>query len=307
MLIKTHQMTVDQPVVDPMAEGRARVERHLAALFAAQVPARGTLHAAMQDAALAGGKRIRPVLCMLVNRATGGQNEGFALAAGAAVELVHCASLILDDLPCMDDAALRRGRPAVHRAHGEASAILAAIALMNLAYEEIAKAPVDDEKLRARAMKVLTHAIGTAGLVAGQDLDLHEKPHAQTPEELDEINWKKTGVLFVAAAELGAIAGGASEPEIEHVREFARHLGLAFQTRDDILDQIGSSDETGKDTHQDDDSTTLVRLLGLSVAEGDCRRHLDEASAALTRSGLCPTELAELVCRVFQLQSQQRV
>lgn len=303
--MKTQKIDAAEPVADPVSKTRERAERYLEAQLSEGASAPAMLHAAMRDATLAGGKRVRPVLCMMVNQAAGGRNAEFARAAGAAVEFVHCASLILDDLPSMDDATMRRGRPAVHRVHGEATAILASIGLMNLGYEQIARAPVDDEAIRGRAMRVLSEAIGTAGLVAGQELDLREKAAAQTAEELDRINWMKTGVLFVAAAELGAIAAGASETQVDDVRAFARHLGLAFQTRDDILDQIATSAETGKDTHKDDGSATLIRLAGLEAAESDCQSHLAQAGAALDRSGLEQGEIAELICRVFKQVSEQ--
>jgi geranylgeranyl diphosphate synthase type II len=303
--MKSQRVDAAKRIDDPVEAYRRRVEAHIDATLTNTPLVPASLHAAMRHAALDGGKRVRPILCMMVNDAAGGQNADFALAAGAAVEFVHCASLILDDLPCMDDAELRRGQPAVHKAHGESTAILASIALMNLAYEQIARAPISDEAIRAHAMRVLTEAIGTAGLVAGQELDLREKASATSRDDLDHINWLKTGVLFVAAAELGAIAGGASGHALDDVREFARHLGLAFQTRDDILDQVASSEETGKDTHKDDDSATLIRLAGFSEASGACRMHLDEASAALSRSGLREHEIAELICRVFKQLSDQ--
>ncbi|GGD39434.1 farnesyl-diphosphate synthase [Sinisalibacter lacisalsi] len=305
MLMNTQQTDAAEPLADPVSETRDRAERYLEARLSECAGAPATLHAAMRDAILAGGKRVRPILCMMINKAAGGRNAEFAHAAGAAVEFVHCASLILDDLPSMDDATMRRGRPAVHRIYGEATAILAAIGLMNLAYEQIARAPSHDETIRARAMRVLTEAIGTAGLVAGQELDLREKATAQSAEDLDTINWMKTGVLFVAAAELGAIAAGASQAQLDEVRGFAHHLGLAFQTRDDILDQIATSEETGKDSHKDDGSATLIRLAGFEAASSDCRSHLEKASAALERSGLQQDEIAELICRVFKQVSEQ--
>jgi len=303
--MKSHKTDMAERVPDPVEDRLQQVERYLEAELAGSPGAPLSLTAAMEHAALAGGKRVRPILCMMVNQAAGGRNAEFALAAGTAVELIHCASLILDDLPCMDDAHLRRGRTAAHREHGEATAILASIALMNLAYEQLGKAPVDDERFRAHAIKVLTRAVGTTGLVAGQELDLREKAAAESREELDRINWMKTGVLFVAAAELGAVAAGVSDSRIRDVSAFASHLGMAFQTRDDILDQTASSEETGKDSHKDDDSTTLIRLAGFSAASGDCRSHLEQASAALKRSGLHEAEIAELIQRVFKQLSDQ--
>jgi len=303
--MKTHKIETAELVADPVEDRLQLVERYLKAELASAPGSPQSLNAAMEHAALAGGKRVRPILCTMVNEAAGGRNAAFALAAGAAVEFIHCASLILDDLPCMDDAHLRRGRPAAHLEHGEATAILASIALMNLGYEQLAKAPIDDESRRARAMRVLTKAVGTTGLVAGQELDLREKATAESSQELDRINWMKTGVLFVAAAELGAIAAGASEAQIEDVSDFASHLGMAFQTRDDILDQTATSEETGKDSHKDDDSTTLIRLAGFAAASGDCRSHLERASAALKRSGLREAEIAELIQRVFKQLSDQ--
>jgi geranylgeranyl diphosphate synthase type II len=241
---------------------------------AEQAPQR--LHGAMRHALLGPGKRLRPLLTLLAARRFGGA-EAAALDAGCAVEMVHAASLVLDDLPCMDDAALRRGQPATHRAFGEDTAILAAIGLLNHAYGLMAALPDVDDARRGRLVTLLVQAVGSQGLVGGQERDLHVRHVHTAAEEVDELNHQKTGVLFVAALEAGAILGGASEEAVAGMRRFGRHLGLAFQTLDDLLDTIGTVEAAGKDIGQDNGKPTLVSLFGVETAQRRVRDHLEHA------------------------------
>ncbi len=213
--------------------------------------------------------------------------------------MVHSASLILDDLPCMDDAKLRRGRPATHREFGQATSILASIGLLNRAFGVIAEHHATDSQLRTQALEVLSDAIGSNGMIAGQEIDLHERASLDTAAPIESVNWLKTGVLFVAAAHIGALAAQLSPASIDAVRDFAKHVGLAFQTADDLIDQTGEVESAGKDVGQDQGIPTLVTLTGLQGAVRSCEEHLELARKALDRSGLETVNLQTLVDTIF--------
>ena len=226
----------------------------------------------MLHAVTSPGKRLRPVLTLAVAELFGADDpvDAAVVDLGCAVEMVHACSLVLDDLPCMDDAAMRRGRPTTHRVFGEATALLAAFALFNRAYALVAEA---GERLRlgrystADMAHHLAEAIGSRGLVGGQALDLESEPGSIDLERLEYIHSHKTGALFLAAAELGAMAADAKRRELECVTRYAKNLGLAFQITDDLLDVRGTVESTGKDVGQDTGKTTFVRLLGVEGAE----------------------------------------
>jgi geranylgeranyl pyrophosphate synthase len=242
----------------------------------------------MRYAALGPGKRIRPVLTLAVAEMFGARDPEPVVDLGVAVELVHACSLVLDDLPAMDDAGLRRGRPTTHRAHGEAVALLAAFALLNRAYSLVAAGA---RRLRLRhytsedLVQHLAEAIGTRGLIGGQTLDLASRPEQLDLERLEYIHSHKTGALFRAAAELGAMAADARREDFEAVSGFARNLGLAFQIEDDLLDVLATSDEAGKRTGQDAGKVTFVRLLGTDGARAFAAERLAFATASLEPFG----------------------
>jgi len=257
------------------------------------------LHAAMRHALIAPSKRVRPVMTYLV---CDPDDDGrlAALDVGCAVEMVHTASLILDDLPCMDDAALRRQRPTTHRLYGEATAILAAIGLMNRAFGIIAELEDVPAATRARLVAILSDAIGSNGLVAGQEIDINGRASFADAQPVEHLNWLKTGVLFVASAEMGAVLAGLDTAQIAAVRSFARHFGLAFQTADDLIDVQAKPTEAGKDVNQDGGKPTLVSILGAEQAKMSCAEHLAAAKRALAEARIDATRLDELVARVFQ-------
>ncbi len=257
------------------------------------------LHKAMRYSLLGSGKRVRPLLCILVAEAAGGPGRSFAIDAGCAVEMVHTASLILDDLPVMDDARLRRGRPTTHREFGEATAILASIGLLNRAFGVVAEHPDADAALKTGALEVLSGAIGSDGMIAGQEIDLHQRADFDRAAPIESLNWLKTGVLFVASAHIGALCGGLDPGSVEAVKEFAKHVGLAFQTADDLIDSTASVETAGKDVGQDAGTPTLVSLSGKQAARLSCEGHLQQAMAALERSGVEPARLQSLVDNIF--------
>jgi geranylgeranyl diphosphate synthase type II len=195
--------------------------------------------------------------------------------------MVHASSLILDDLPCMDDASLRRGRPVLHRALGEANAILAAVGLLNAAYATVLEAPQLRERVRVEAARMLASAVGAEGLIGGQVQDLEGTGKRLDLEALERVHRLKTGALFLAAAELGALASGARPAGREAVHRYAKNLGLAFQITDDLLDYSGNPETTGKDAGQDRERTTFVNLCGIDRARRLVDELIDTAISAL--------------------------
>jgi len=242
------------------------------------------LHDAMRYTLLAGGKRLRGVVVLTACDLLRGEREQ-ALPLASAVEMVHACSLILDDLPCMDDAGLRRGKPTAHRAFGEATAILAAFALLNAAFELIHKTDVLRERARRRIVVQLTHAIGPQGLAGGQLADLESTGRRLDLEALEFIHSHKTGALFTAAAEMGALAGGARPRDLASLHRYAKNLGLAFQITDDLLDYSGSPEITGKDAGLDRNKTTFVDLCGIDGSRRLVDELIDAAIGALAPFG----------------------
>ncbi len=281
---------------------RTQVDARLAELMGAPVQAPPVLREAVRYALLSPGKRLRPVLALLAAEHFGDGRRGAAggreaaLDAGCAIEMVHAASLVLDDLPCMDDAALRRGRPTLHRRFGEDMAVLAAIALLNEAYAVAASAPGLPAEARLELVRTLTGAVGLDGLVAGQARDLRERDGYAEATPLHELNRQKTGVLFVAAVESGARAAGAQGARLEAARNFARGLGEAFQILDDLLDATGTSESAGKDVGQDGGKPTVVSLIGPDGARAEMHRRLRTAIGWLDAAGPGPLgRFAELL------------
>jgi len=260
-----------------LEQGRAWAEAALARALPAEDEEPARLHAAMRYALLGGGKRLRPALVRLVTLELGG-DERAAEAPAVALELVHTYSLVHDDLPAMDDDALRRGRPTVHVAFDEATAILVGDALLTLAFEVLAA----DEPARAREhARVLARAAGSRGMVGGQVLDLSlEAGGARTRDAVEGMHAKKTAALFAAACEHGAIAAGRAEARAE-AAAYGRELGLLFQAVDDLLDVTGDAATLGKTPGKDAalERATLVAALGLEGA----RRRAEERAGGLRK------------------------
>jgi geranylgeranyl diphosphate synthase type II len=289
-------------VAEKMSGLRDLVNEKLAELLPPVDQTPAILHEAMRFSLLGEGKRVRPVMALLVAQSAPDAHEEaskFALTAGCAVEMVHTASLILDDLPSMDNADTRRGRETTHKRYGEATAILAAIGLMNRATQVLSECVFCDDQTRRKAVSVLSGAIGSDGLIAGQQIDLSERKNFQDPDRVENLNWLKTGVLFVASAELGAVAARLDAETTRHVCDFAKHVGLAFQTADDLIDVKLTAEQAGKTTGLDIEKPTLVSLQGADFAKQTCERHLARAQENLTRSGLRSHELNALVDAIF--------
>ncbi|MEJ7932449.1 polyprenyl synthetase family protein [Ramlibacter sp. AN1015] len=267
-----------------------RIEQRLAQLLP-QAGALGdnALAGAMRSAVLGPGKRLRPLLTMLAGEALLAGGEPAALLdAACAVEMVHCASLVLDDMPCMDDARLRRGQPALHLHAGEDVALLAAVALLALASQVLAQAPELDATRRCRLVACLNAAIGFGGLAQGQYRDLRQGAvDAAAGAELNDL---KTGVLFAAALEMAAIVAARDE-QAPALRRAALELGRAFQLRDDLDDAQPSESRPSE--------STLVSLLGRPQADAMLRRSVERAQAALAVALPARQRLGFLVAAYF--------
>jgi geranylgeranyl diphosphate synthase type II len=252
-----------------LADVRAAVDARLPTLLGADahVPDLGDpLPSATREALLSPGKRVRPALVVLAGELFEAPRPRL-IDAGCAIEMVHAASLVLDDLPSMDDATLRRGRAALHVAHGEGNAILAAVTLLARAFGLLAEAGLHARRggipgsLALDLVSRLADASGLLGLASGQALDLATDETGATFDRLETIHARKTGALFVASAEFGAVLGGARERELGAVRSYARNVGLAFHIVDDLLEARGDAGETGKSARRAP-APTFVRHVG---------------------------------------------
>ena len=260
---------------------RAAVDDHLGGLFAdAKDKPYRRLQEAMRYSLLAGGKRVRPVMTLAFCDMLGGQWRE-ALPFACALELVHTYSLIHDDLPCMDDDDLRRGRPTCHKVYGETMAVLAGDALQGEAFGLIAAAPAMTAQQRIDAVAVLSAACGGDGMVAGQVLDMDHL--AQGEADLRLLHRLKTGAMLQAAAELGCVAAGADDGLRQRARDYGCHIGLAFQVRDDVLDVVADQEELGKPIGSDraEGKRTFVDLLGLEACQALVAEETAKAKAAL--------------------------
>ncbi|MHB8798472.1 MAG: polyprenyl synthetase family protein [Thermoanaerobaculia bacterium] len=288
---------------EALARVRRVVDERLPALLAAQASGADAaavgdaLPGAAREALLSPGKRVRPGLVFLVGELFDAPEERL-LDPACAVEMIHAASLALDDLPSMDDATTRRGRPALHAVHGEDLAILAAVTLIVRAFGVLADAGLS--ALRpATALDLvsrLADATGLLGLASGQSLDLRTPEAAASFDRLETIHARKTGALFVASAEFGAVLGGARERELAAVRSYARNVGLAFQIVDDLLERQDPA-RTGKHAKRSP-APTFARHVGEEGARrlvAELTAHAEEALEPFGAKGALLREFASLL------------
>jgi geranylgeranyl diphosphate synthase type II len=271
------------------SEAQARVEKTLDQLTAGEFDGPPIVRDAMRYTLLAPSKRVRAILTATACDLCGGGNEG---PAGAAIEMVHASSLILDDLPSMDNAATRRGRPSCHMRYGESVATLAAFGLLSDAFGVIAWAY--DAPLARDLGMLLSSAIGSDGLIAGQAEDLLATDTAIDFETLERIHRRKTGALFSAAATAGAWVAGVRDERTRALQAYAKNLGLAFQIVDDLLDVTGDPAETGKPMLADARKTTFVSFSGVDGARELAAELCRTADASLKPFGATAAPLLEL-------------
>jgi len=276
---------LDGAVEGPVREGTPdkfieeyldKIEKCLADLAPPETREPERLSKSMRYSLLSPGKRTRALLTLLTTQYWGA-DPNRALVPACAVEMVHSASLALDDLPVMDDASLRRGRPTSHRIFGDDTVILAAVALMNDAFGRVVRCDGLPEHCRLDIVGYLSDAIGLDGLVGGQEMDLHDASRAARPEEVEVIHASKTGALFAACTKIGARVAGVAEGRIGDMAEFGMCLGLAFQTYDDLADAHSDEETAGKDVNNDGNKPTLVSILGRQEAESTADRHIERA------------------------------
>ncbi len=268
-----------------MALYTAQLQQHLERIeqrLGTYLPQGEGIDAIMRYACEGGGKRIRPVLLLECCRLCGGDTEA-AMPFAAAIECIHSYSLVHDDLPCMDNSPLRRGKPSAHAAYGETMALLAGDALLNRAFEIMLSAKTDDPAAALRAAAELADKAGVNGMIGGQVLDLESEGKTIDADTLKRLQEGKTAALLVAACRMGAILGGGDEEQIDRAGRYGYYLGLAFQVVDDILDVTASAEQLGKPVGSDDvnEKNTYVSLLGLSQARALAASYTEQAKAAI--------------------------
>jgi farnesyl diphosphate synthase len=261
------------------------VERALQAWVPADAPA--GLGEAMRYAVLDGGKRLRPLLVLAACEAVGGLREA-ALRAAVAVELIHAYSLVHDDMPCMDNDVLRRGKPTVHVQYGEAQAMLAGDAMQALAFDVLTPDAGVPPALQARLCRLLARSAGSAGMAGGQAIDLASIGVSLDEAALRDMHRRKTGALLQASVMMGAACGETGAAAEAALADYGAAIGLAFQVVDDILDVTQASETLGKTAGKDQhhNKPTYVTVLGLEAARRHAAELRDQAHAALARSGL---------------------
>ena len=255
-----------------------------------------TLKNSMLYSIKAGGKRIRPIIMVATAEAFGGKKEN-VLPVAIALELIHTYSLIHDDLPAMDDDELRRGQPTNHIQFDEATAILAGDALLTVAFQIITEAENLSAEQKVTVINRLSIAAGSSGMVAGQILDLEAEEKQVSFSELEQIHRLKTGELLIFAVEMGAYLAGASQKQINAVKQYGHHIGLIFQIQDDILDIEGDQAKLGKQvgSDQNNEKSTYPKLLGIDGAIKAKEKNIELANQALTEAKVSNSRLASLI------------
>ena len=285
-----------------LAAQTALVDAALNRLVPAEATAPETIHRAMRYSLFAGGKRVRPILCIAAANCIAESSAGVEDAA-CALELIHTYSLIHDDLPALDNDDLRRGRPTSHKVFGEAMAILAGDALLTFAFDVLSKLDAIDDAKKAGLIRELATASGTVGgMIAGQVHDIEGEGQTPTAALLERIHRAKTGALLRASVRMGAIYAGAAPAQYEALSEFGEHIGLAFQIVDDILDVTQSSEALGKTAGKDaaQHKITFPAVYGLEASAAMAERERIAAHAALEKFGAGASHLRQLADLIVQ-------
>ncbi|MEC5386343.1 farnesyl diphosphate synthase [Uliginosibacterium sp. H3] len=279
-----------------MASVQRRVEQALEQRLPAAQLAPQRLHQAMRYATLGGGKRVRPLLAFAAGEMAGATPERLD-AIACALESIHVYSLVHDDMPCMDDDVLRRGKPTVHVQYDEATALLVGDALQTLAFEQLSTLGLfEDAGNQLRAVALLAKASGSRGMAGGQAIDLDSVGKSITREELEFMHIHKTGALIRAAVMLGALAGTTDDATLERLNHFGKCIGLLFQVVDDILDEVADTATLGKTAGKDaaQDKPTYVSIIGLTPARTLARELAEEAHGTLAPLGAAAQRLKEI-------------
>lgn len=284
---------------DWAGQSRARIEALLSGELAQRRPSNPSsgdsrLHEAMAYGLLGGGKRIRALLAVAAGESVGAPLE-WSDRVGAAIECIHAFSLVHDDMPCMDDDALRRGQPTVHVKYGQAQALLVGDALQTLGFELLADMPAPADTV-VRLTRQLARATGLGGMAGGQAVDIEAVGKPMDQASLESMHALKTGALISASVEMGAACGSASDAQRQALSRYAARIGLAFQVADDVLDVLADAQTLGKTPGKDAaaNKPTFVGLLGLSGAQGYARALHDQAIAALAPLGASAKRLEDL-------------
>ncbi len=288
-----------------LAAQQELIDRELRRLVPTETTPPQTIHRAVLYSLLAGGKRIRPILCIEAANAVGGASEGI-LQAACSLEMIHTYSLIHDDLPALDNDDYRRGKLTCHKVFGEAMAILAGDALLTVAFETLAALASCPAERVVRLVSELSRAAGTVrGMIGGQVADIEGERQPPTHELLESIHRAKTGALLRASVRMGAIYAGASDDDLAALSEYGEHAGLAFQIVDDILDVEESSEAlgktAGKDAHQQ--KITFPAVYGLDVSRDMARRECELAHSVLDRFGDRALRLREIAAMIVSRKS----
>jgi geranylgeranyl diphosphate synthase type II len=288
-----------RPLNEYFAARRTLIDDYLAKL-ASRTGAPRALAAPLARALTSAGKRVRGILVLAAGESVGVKPEKL-LDAAAAMELIHASSLVLDDLPAMDDAQLRRGAPTLHREFGEDLAILSAVALLNHSYGLVVKSHAALNPRQwpmAQVLKRVVDAVGWDGTIAGEAVDLHSEGSTLDFDTLEFIHSRKTGALFVAAAAIGAMLGNISPAALGRIEVFAKNLGLAFQITDDVLDVTGSPEVLGKDVGKDAQRLTFVKLAGVEGARKLSEELVETSLSSIANLGPAAKPLRDLALLV---------
>ena len=287
-------VSMDKPLSESIAAARGTIEARLATIVPSAQTWPARLHEAQRHALLSPGKRFRPVLCVFVAKGAGFDGEA-AIDVGCVAEMVHAASLILDDLPCMDDAELRRNQPTTHIAFDESTAILTATALLNRAFGVLSRLKHVDAEKRIELVDLLSYAVGSKGLIAGQMADLANSDPNASIAEIERLNTLKTGALFDFSVEGAAVLASSNASQRAALKDFSYHLGLAFQLMDDVKDTVMNDAQAEKSVGRDVGKATILALAGSDAAMERLSGYIDSAKDALARAELSNKETLNAV------------
>ena len=278
-------VSMDKSLAQHIAGARGAIEARLATIVPSVQTWPARLHEAQRHALLSPGKRFRPLLCVFVAKGAGFEGEA-AIDVGCVAEMVHAASLILDDLPCMDDAELRRNQPTTHIAFDESTAILTATALLNRAFGVLSRLKHVGAEKQIELVELLSYAVGSKGLIAGQMADLTNSDTNASIAEIERLNTLKTGALFDFSVEGAAVLAGSSGAQRAALKDFSYHLGLAFQLMDDVKDTVMTDSQAEKSVGRDVGKATILALAGSEAAMERLSGYIESAKDALTRAEL---------------------